>query len=126
MGKPVIMGRKTYESIGKPLPGRKNIVLSRGNFAAEGIVVVSDLDQALAEVGDAEEAMIIGGENLYGQMIARADRMYLTQVEGEFTGDAWFPAFNQNDWEVVSVKHYNANDKNNYAFDITEYVRKHQ
>lgn len=126
MGKPVIMGRKTYESIGKPLPGRKNIVLSRGDFVAAGIVVVSGLDQALAEAGDAEEVMIIGGENLYGQMIDRADRLYLTQVAGEFTGDAWFPQFDTNDWVVVSVQHFNANDKNNYAFDITEYARKHQ
>jgi dihydrofolate reductase len=124
MGKPVVMGRKTFESIGKPLPGRKNIVLSRTGFTADGIVVVTDVEQALNEVGDASEVMVIGGENLYQQMIGRAGHMYLTHVDGEFDGDAWFPEFSLNDWRVASTKQYTADDRNNYSFNITEYVRK--
>jgi dihydrofolate reductase len=124
MGKPVIMGRKTFESIGKPLPGRKNIVLSRTGFKASGIKVVPDIDQALTEANDAEEVMIIGGANLYRQMIDRADRMYLTQVDGQFTGDAWFPEFGLDEWEIISTNHYQSNAKNNYDFNITVYSRR--
>lgn len=124
MGKPVIMGRKTFESIGKPLPGRKNIVLSRTGFEASGIIIVPDIDHALAEASDADEVMIIGGANLYQQMIDRADRMYLTHVDGQFAGDAWFPEFSLDDWEIISVNHYQSNEKNNYNFNITAYSRK--
>lgn len=125
LGKPVIMGRKTFESIGKPLPGRKNIIVSRSGFQAEGIVVVNSLDQALAETADAKEVMVIGGANLYEQMINRADRMYLTHVDGQFEGDAWFPAFSLDEWEMVSSECFQADERNNYSFTITEYERKH-
>lgn len=125
MGKPVIMGRKTFESIGKPLPGRRNIVVSRSGFQANGVESVVSIEQALVAAGAADEVMIIGGANLYQQMIDCAERMYLTHVDGEFDGDAWFPEFNQNDWQVISSKKYQADEKNNFSFTITEYVRKH-
>ena len=125
LGKPVIMGRKTFESIGKPLPGRQNIVVSRSGFQANGIVSVTSIEQALAAASNAEEVMIIGGANLYQQMIDRADRMYLTHVDGQFEGDAWFPEFSLNDWQVISSRNYQADEKNNFNFTITEYVRKH-
>lgn len=125
LGKPVIMGRKTFESIGKPLPGRQNIVVSRSGFQANGIVSVASIEQALTAAGNAEEIMIIGGANLYQQMIDRADRMYLTQVDGQFDGDVWFPEFNLNDWKIVSSEQHQADDKNNFNFTITEYARKH-
>lgn len=124
LGKPVIMGRKTFESIGKPLPGRQNIVVSRSGFQAQGVESVSSIEQALTVAGNAEEVMIIGGANLYQQMIARADRLYLTQVDGQFEGDAWFPQFNSDDWSVVSSEKHHADEKNNFNFTITEYVRK--
>ena len=124
MGKPVVMGRKTYESIGKPLPGRKNIVISGTGFVADGIIVVDSIDKALAEVVDEAEVMVIGGASFYEQMIDRADRMYLTYVDADCEGDAWFPKFNLEDWEILSREKYSADEKNNYAFEIVTYQRK--
>jgi len=124
MGKPVIMGRKTFESIGRPLPGRKNIVVSASGFTADGITVVDSIEKALEAAGDAEEVMVIGGASFYAQMIDRADRMYLTHVDAECQGDAWFPEFNLDDWTVVGQQHYPADEKNSYSFRVVEYQRK--
>lgn len=124
LGKPVIMGRKTFESIGRPLPGRKNIVISRSGFDADGIMSVSGIEEALNEVSEAEEVMIIGGANLYEQMIDRADKMYLTLVDAECDGDAWFPEYSMEDWEVSDEKIYEADEKNNYNFKVVTYLRK--
>ena len=124
MGKPVIMGRKTFESIGRPLPGRKNIVISRTGFEAEGIVAVSSIDKALEEVADVDEVMIIGGANIYAQMIDRADRMYLTLVDAKCEGDAWFPEFDESNWSLIKSEHYQSDEKNNYNFEIVEYQKK--
>lgn len=123
MGKSVIMGRKTFESIGKPLPGRKNLVISRNGFTAAGILVFPDIDQAIAAAGDGE-VMVIGGASLYQQLIDRADRMYLTHVDAECDGDAWFPQINPENWIVVSSQNFAADDRNNYDFTIKEYHRK--
>ena len=125
MGKPVVMGRKTFESIGKPLPGRKNVIVSRSGFSADGIVVVDSIDAALEEVANVDEVMIIGGASFYEQMIDRADRMYLTYVDTECEGDAWFPVFNMSDWQAVSEEEHSADEKNNYDFRIVEYARRH-
>ena len=124
MSKPVIMGRKTFESIGKSLPGRKNIVISRKGFVADGISVVDSIDEALQLVSGVEEVMIIGGASFYQQMIDRADRMYLTHVDAECEGDAWFPEFDLANWEIVSKQSYYRDEKNNYNFKIVEYHRK--
>ncbi len=124
MGKPIIMGRKTFESIGKPLPGRKNIVISRKGFTAEGVFVVDSIDKALQAVENADEVMIIGGASFYEQMISRADRMYLTFVDAECEGDAWFPQFDIRDWDVISESSYKSDPKNNYDFSIKVYQRK--
>ena len=118
MAKPVIMGRKTFESIGKPLPGRENIVISRSGFDAEGIVVVDTIDKALQAANGAEEAMVIGGASFYEQMIDRADRLYLTHVDAECEGDAWFPDFDVSEWNIVSEQKHNADEKNNYSFNL--------
>jgi len=125
MGKPVVMGRKTFESIGKPLPGRKNIIVSRSGFSADGVVVVDSIDTALQEVSDCDEVMIIGGASFYEQMIDKASRMYLTHVDAECKGDAWFPEFSLSDWKIVSENEHSANEKNTYDFRIVEYVRRH-
>lgn len=126
LGKPVIMGRKTFESIGKPLPGRLNIIVNRSGFQAHGVVSVSSIEQALIAAESAQEVMIIGGANLYQQIIRRADRMYLTHVDGQFEGDAWFPEFDLDEWRIVSSKTYPANENNNFNFIITEYARKNK
>jgi len=124
MGKPIIMGRKTFESIGKPLPGRLNIVISRSDFSAEGITSASSIDDALATIDDAEEAVIIGGANIYQQVIDKVDRMYLTHIDASCEGDAWFPEFNINDWQETDQLFVKADEKNNYNFSVVTYQRK--
>jgi len=102
MGKPIVMGRRTHESIGKALPGRHNIVLSRSaGFKAPGCVVVTDWRQAMREAGDAPELMVIGGAQLYTEALPRAERMYLTLLHSSFTGDTWFPEYDAGDWREV-------------------------
>ena len=124
MGKPVIMGRKTFESIGRPLPGRKNIVISRTGFVANGVVSARSIDEALSEVSDAEEVMIIGGANIYEQMINRANCMYLTHVLASCEGDAWFPEFDTGQWDITEEQFVEADEKNNFSFNIISYKRK--
>ena len=115
MGKPVIMGRKTYESIGKPLPGRTNIVLSRDpDIRFEGVACVSSFEQALLLVADAEEVMVIGGSTIYEMLLPRANRLYLTYVDAEFEGDAWFPEFDKNQWLELESVLRKADEKNLY------------
>ena len=104
-GKPILMGRKTHESIGRALPGRKNIVLSFDPaYLAEGCSVVHSLDEALDCAGDADELMIIGGSSLYENFLPQADRLYLTLIEREFEGDTFFPPFSLEDWRVVECE----------------------
>ena len=94
LGKPVLMGRKTYESIGKPLPGRANIIISGdSNYQMPGCSVVNSIDAALAAATGYEEIMVIGGAALYQQLLPRADRLYLTLIDENFNGDAWFPEY---------------------------------
>lgn len=115
MGKPVIMGRKTYESIGKPLPGRTNIVLSRDpDIRYEGVACVSSFEQALLLVADVEEVMIIGGSTIYEMLLPRANRLYLTYVDAEFEGDAWFPEFDTDQWVEIESVLRKADEKNRY------------
>ena len=105
MGKPMIMGRKTFESIGRPLPGRTNIVVTRrGDFQAEGTIVVHAFDEArhkaaeIAQADDIEEIMVIGGAEIYSIALPIADRLYLTEVKSDASGDTLFPAFDHADW----------------------------
>ena len=101
-GKPILMGRKTFESIGRPLPGRKNIVLtSDPGFHAEGCEVAHSLAQAMSLATDADELMVIGGASLYEHFLPEADRIYLTQIEKEFAGDTFFPPFSPEDWRIA-------------------------
>ncbi|MFU8838369.1 MAG: type 3 dihydrofolate reductase [Thiohalomonadaceae bacterium] len=117
LGKPVIMGRKTYESFGgRSLPDRLNIVITRDpGYQAEGAVVVHDIEAALAAAGEVEELMIIGGESFYRQMLPRADRFYLTLVHGRFEADAWFPSFEMAEWRELSREEHPADEKNPHA-----------
>jgi dihydrofolate reductase len=111
LGKPVIMGRKTYESIGRPLPGRTNIVITRStDWSAEGVVVVNSLEHALdqaraaiaASTTSVVEAMIIGGAEIYRSALPLVDKVYLTRVEIEIDGDAFFPELPATDWKLTS------------------------
>ncbi|MFH1181121.1 MAG: dihydrofolate reductase [bacterium] len=118
MGKPVIMGQRTFESIGRPLPERKNIILSRDdNFQTSGCLVAKSIDEALeaARETKAAEVMIIGGESVYVQFLPLADKMYLTVVEGDFEGDAYFPEFSYNEWKETERV-----DNNGYSFITLE------
>lgn len=126
LGKPVIMGRKTFESIGKPLPKRRNIVLSRTAVAIDGVEIVTSLEQALALVKDETEVMIIGGGQLFAEMIVRADRLYLTEIDTVLEGDTYFPAIDSQEWQVSFMQTHLADKKNPYncCFKILE--RQHQ
>lgn len=117
MGKPVVMGRKTYESIGKALPGRLNIVISRAGFQAADATVVSSTDEAIAVAGDIEELMIIGGGKIYEFFLPVADRLYLTHIDLDVEGDTQFPDYNgAAKWlESDSIQH-ESDEKNPYAY----------
>ncbi|GAB6263774.1 type 3 dihydrofolate reductase [Photobacterium sp. 53610] len=117
MGKPVVMGRKTFESIGRPLPGRHNIVISRSpEFAAAGVTVVSSLDAAKTAAGDTDELMIIGGGSVYAECLPMADRLYLTFIDLSVAGDTCFPDWGS-DWQQSYSEAYRADEKN--AHDMT-------
>jgi dihydrofolate reductase len=109
MGKPIVMGRLTHESIGRALPGRRNIVLSRNpSFRAPGCEVAASLDDALELCADANELMIIGGAQLYAEALPRADRMHLTLLDASFRGDAWFPPYDRRQWRETSREDHDA------------------
>jgi dihydrofolate reductase len=119
MGKPMIMGRATWESIGRALPGRQNIVMSRQrNFVAEGCDVVATIEDALTAAGNAEEVMIIGGGNLYQQFLPRTDRIYFTRIHSVIDGDTCFPELNDDEWRVIAEERFPASPEREYAFDI--------
>lgn len=126
MGKPIVMGRKTFESFGaKPLPGRLNIVLTRDtSYRAEGVTVVSSLDAALAAAGNVDEVMIIGGAELYAQVLPRADRLYLTFVHGDFEGDAFFPQFDHAVWRETNRTEHAADEKHAYSYSFVVLERR--
>ena len=126
LGKPIVMGRKTFESFGaKALPGRTNIIITRDKtYQAEDSVVVYSIDEALQAAGDVEEVMIIGGASFYEQMLPKSDRLYLTLVHAEIEGDAWFPQFDLNDWnESESIEH-DKDEKNSYPHKFVIFDRK--
>ena len=128
LGKPIIMGRKTWDSLGRPLPGRLNLVVSRQtDLALEGAEVFPSLEAAVeradawAREHGADELMLIGGAQLYAQGLAQADRLYLTRVALSPEGDAWFPAFDENQWKLVSnLPNPAEGDKPAYNFEVWE------
>ncbi len=124
-GKPVVMGRRTFESIGRPLPDRRNIVMTRDpDYAAAGCEVVSSVSEALDLVGHAEEVMVIGGGQVYRDFLARADRIYLTRVRANVEGDTYFPEIDAAGWQLVSSEHHAADAKHDYAFDLMVFERR--
>jgi dihydrofolate reductase len=128
LGKPVVMGRKTFESIGKPLADRVNIVVSgRPDFAPKGVVVAPDLDRALAlarqHAGAGGEVMVIGGGAIYAAAIGRADRLYITHVAASPPGDTHFPPIDPDAWQAVSREAVPAGDKDTAATTFVVYER---
>jgi len=118
-GEPVGMGRRTFESLGRPLPDRRNIVMTRDpGYAAEGCDVVSSVDEALDLVADADEVMVIGGGQVYRDFLPRADRIYLTRVQAEVEGDTYFFDIDRTRWRLVSSEHHDADEEHEYAFDL--------
>ena len=122
LGKPIIMGRKTYESIGRPLPGRKNIVMSRNaDYTLEGCDTVTSLEDALKLVNDVEEVMIIGGGYLYEQTISRADKLYLTFIDLDVDGDTKFPEYENLKLKELKREKHLKDEKNPYDYEFVDF-----
>jgi dihydrofolate reductase len=126
LGKPIIMGRKTFESFGsKPLPNRINIIITRDeSYQAKDSVVVHSIEEALQAAGDVDEVMIIGGASFYEQMLPRADRLYLTFVHSKIEGDAWFPEVDFSEWDERKHIDCEADEKNPLAHSFVILDRK--
>ena len=126
-GNPIVMGRRTFESIGRPLPDRRNIVMTRDAvYVAPGCDVVTSVDEALDLVEDADEVMIIGGGQVYRDFLPHADRIYLTRVQADVEGDTYFPDIDEAGWRLVSSEPHAADEKHAYAFDVMVFERRPQ
>lgn len=128
LGKPVIMGRKTWESLGRPLPGRTNIVITRqAGYAPAGAKTVASLDAALvlaeqvALIDGVDECVVIGGAEIYAQALPRCDRLYLTEVHADIDGDAYFPAFDRSRWREQQREDFAAEGPNPHAYSFVVY-----
>ena len=125
MGKPIVMGRKTWESIGRAVPGRRNLVITRQQmFAAEGCDVVQSTNEAIVAAGDVDEIMVIGGSEVYALFLPVAQRLYLTRVHADVNGDAFFPVVDEDEWQLVSDEAHVADSKNEFDFSFRIYERK--
>ena len=123
LGHPIIMGRTTFKSIGRALPERKNIVLTREDFSYEGVEVAHSLDEALALAKDTNEVFVIGGSNVYAQALPIADRLYITFIEGEFKGDIYFPEVDWTLWKKVKDEAREPDEKNPNRMRFTVFDR---
>ena len=125
MGKPVIMGRKTFESIGRALPNRTNIIMTRdADFLVDGCVVVHSPEDALRAAGDAEEVMVIGGSSVFEQFLPMANRMYLTMIDEDFQGQSLFPEFDSSEWREVERHEFGPDEKNIYSYTFLTLEKK--
>lgn len=125
LGAPIIMGRKTWESLGRPLPGRLNVVVTRqADYQAAGTCVVTSLPEAILACGDAKKVFIIGGAQIYAQALDQADVLWITEVDADVEGDTHFPVFDPVWFGEVSREHFAASEHNQFAFDVVEYRRK--
>ena len=125
MGHPIIMGRRTHESIGKALPGRENIIVSRTEgYHSEGCTVVSSLDGAFAAAGSADEVMIIGGAMLYEQALPQTQCIYMTRIDHEFDGDAWFPELDPKAWLEIIRDDHAADAENPFPYSFVTMERR--
>jgi dihydrofolate reductase len=124
MGKPILMGRKTYESIGRPLPGRTNIIITRrAGLAIDGCTVVTSLANAVAAAGDAQELAVIGGAEVYAQTLPYVSRIHLTRVHAQPPGDVRFPALSPHEWRERIIETHAADERHAYPFSYVELER---
>jgi len=126
-GMPVIMGRKTFESVNKPLPGRFNIVITRqADWKADGVIVASDLQDALKKAAETncKEFFIIGGGEIYKQAFQLADKIYLTRVHTEIEGDTFFPEVKETEWQLKENHDFEINDKHKFSYSFQTWLRK--
>lgn len=124
-GHTVIMGRKTYESIGKALPNRRNVVVSRSaDYKAEGCEVLNNLQDAIVVCKDEAEVFVIGGSEIYGQALALANKLYITRVDTVTEADAFFPPFHETEWELIHLEEHQADPKNQFDYSFCIYQRK--
>lgn len=124
-GKTVVMGRRTYESIGKPLKDRTNIILTRNtDFKAEGCTVVNSVEEVFEIIDDKHEIIIIGGASIYKQFLPKAQKMYLTIINHNFEGDVFFPYFDKNEWLEKSVEEHKKDSDNPYDYTFITLERK--
>jgi dihydrofolate reductase len=120
----VLMGRKTYESMGKPLPNRTNVILTQNrDYIAAGCIIVHSVEEAFERFKD-EELFVIGGAEIFRLFMPFVDRMYITRIENEFAADTYFPAFLADDWQLLSAEKGITNEKNPYAYSFLVYARK--
>lgn len=124
-GHPVVMGRNTFLSLGRPLPGRTNVVVSRTVKQIEGCSVAGSLDEAFALFGADEEVFVIGGAQVYAQTLEVADRFYLTRVEHDYEGDTLFPEWDRDKWRLVSAERHERGEKypHPFVFEVYERIR---
>ena len=125
MGKPIVMGRKTFDSIGKPLPGRQNIIVTRDtNYRRDGVTVVHDADAALRAAGAVPEIMVIGGAELFRTLLPRAGRLLLTRVHGNIDGDVVWPALDERAWRVVERESHSADERHAWPMTFEVWERR--
>ena len=127
MGHHIVMGRKTYESIGKPLPGRTSVVVTRNaGYAPPGVITVNSLEAAISACGDDKEIFVIGGAELYREAIRFADRIYLTEIDADVPGDAHFTEFDHSVWQETKRVSHPPSEKNKFPYHFVIYDRKRQ
>jgi dihydrofolate reductase len=125
LGKPIIMGRKTWESLPGLLPGRRHIVVTRQEkYIADGAETAPDLESAIALAGDVEEIMIVGGATLYESSLPIADRLHVTLIDAEIEGDALFPLYAEKEWQLTAMEERPADDRNPYPMQFLSYARQ--
>ena len=125
MGKPILMGRKTHESIGEVLPGRENIILTKKrNYFVEGCIVKNDLDEVLSNFKKVSELIVMGGATLYEQTLDKAEKLYITEVRACIEGDIFFPEYDPDQWVEISRNSFEADENNEYDYSFTVLERK--
>ncbi|MEH7224390.1 dihydrofolate reductase [Bacillus sp. JJ1566] len=128
MGHPIIMGRKTYDSIGRPLPGRENIIVTRDtSYTAEGCKVIHSIDEIVKMNEEIDqELFVIGGAEIFKAILPYSDRLYITEIEEEFEGDTYFPAFDKSLWKIISEEKGIRDEKNPYDYTFLVYEKNPQ
>jgi dihydrofolate reductase len=124
-GKPIIMGRKTFESIGKPLPNRTNIIITHDqNYKAEGCIIAHSIEEALKAAESNKEVMIIGGSQIYKEFLPKANKMYLTLIDADFDGNAYFPEYKVEEWKETAYEEHERDKDNQYSYTFVVLTRK--